>query len=365
MAEYAGHLERISPVRRQAGLYGAARAGGHARRHYGIYGPAFELLEDRPREPGSEEYFDSEKYEIKHWNRDKPDSLKEFIARVNRIRAENAALQSDHSLRFHDVDNEQIICYTKQSEDLTQYDRRSRESRSAPRAVRLGEASRSRRLQLDAAESYQAHDLLTGARFLWHGERNYVELDPADAPAHIFRHTPARAARTGFRLLHVTTMKLEKKSTREFAPTDDPLWYKDAVIYELHVRAFSDGNADGIGDFKGLTEKLDYLHDLGVTALWLLPFYPSPLKDDGYDLASYTEIHPDYGTLKDFKIFLREAHRRGLRVITELVRQSHLGSASLVSARAARGAGQQGARFLRLERQPGTVQGSAHYFQRL
>ena len=114
-------------------------------------------------------------------------------------------------------------------------------------------------------------------------------------------------------------MKQQKTSTREFAPGDDPLWYKDAVIYELHVRAFSDGNADGIGDFKGLTQKLDYLHDLGVTALWLLPFYPSPLKDDGYDLASYTEIHPDYGTLKDFKTFLKEAHRRGLRVITELV----------------------------------------------
>ena len=114
-------------------------------------------------------------------------------------------------------------------------------------------------------------------------------------------------------------MKPEKKSTREFSPVDDPVWYKDAVIYELHVRAFADGNADGIGDFKGLTSKLDYLQDLGVTALWLLPFYPSPLKDDGYDLASYTEIHPDYGTLRDFRIFLREAHRRGLRVITELV----------------------------------------------
>jgi maltose alpha-D-glucosyltransferase/alpha-amylase len=114
-------------------------------------------------------------------------------------------------------------------------------------------------------------------------------------------------------------MKPEKKSVREFGPVDDPVWYKDAVIYELHVRAFSDGNADGIGDFKGLTSKLDYLQDLGVTALWLLPFYPSPLKDDGYDLASYTEIHPDYGTLRDFRIFLREAHRRGLRVITELV----------------------------------------------
>ena len=114
-------------------------------------------------------------------------------------------------------------------------------------------------------------------------------------------------------------MSQEKKARHDSALTEDPLWYKDAVIYELHVRAFSDGNADGIGDFKGLTSKLDYLQDLGVTALWLLPFYPSPLKDDGYDIASYTEIHPDYGTLKDFRIFLREAHRRGLRVITELV----------------------------------------------
>jgi maltose alpha-D-glucosyltransferase/alpha-amylase len=96
-------------------------------------------------------------------------------------------------------------------------------------------------------------------------------------------------------------------------------WYKDAVIYELHVRAFSDGNGDGIGDFEGLTSKLDYLQDLGVTALWLLPFYPSPLRDDGYDIADYTNIHPDYGTLDDFKRFLHEAHRRGLRVITELV----------------------------------------------
>lgn len=99
----------------------------------------------------------------------------------------------------------------------------------------------------------------------------------------------------------------------------DPLWYKDAVIYELHVRAFSDSNADGIGDFRGLTSKLDYLQDLGVTAIWLLPFYPSPLKDDGYDIADYTDVHPDYGTLQDFKVFLREAHARGLRVITELV----------------------------------------------
>jgi len=96
-------------------------------------------------------------------------------------------------------------------------------------------------------------------------------------------------------------------------------WYHDAVIYELHVRAFYDSNADGIGDFRGLVQKLDYLEELGVTALWLLPFYPSPLRDDGYDIADYRDVHPSYGTLRDFRTFLREAHRRNLRVVTELV----------------------------------------------
>jgi maltose alpha-D-glucosyltransferase/alpha-amylase len=99
----------------------------------------------------------------------------------------------------------------------------------------------------------------------------------------------------------------------------DPLWYKDAIVYELHVRGFYDGDGDGIGDFRGLIEKLDYLEDLGVTAVWILPHYPSPLRDGGYDIADYAGVHPDYGSLRDFKAFLREAHRRGLRVITELV----------------------------------------------
>lgn len=99
----------------------------------------------------------------------------------------------------------------------------------------------------------------------------------------------------------------------------NPLWYKDAIIYQLHIRAFFDSNDDGIGDFQGLIQKLDYLANLGITAIWLLPFYPSPLKDDGYDIADYTKINPTYGHLDDFKQFLHEAHRRNIRVITELV----------------------------------------------
>ena len=99
----------------------------------------------------------------------------------------------------------------------------------------------------------------------------------------------------------------------------DPLWFKDAIIYELHIRAFFDSNGDGIGDFPGLIQKLDYLEDLGINTIWLLPFYPSPLKDDGFDVEDHYDVHQDYGTLADFKLFLKEAHRRGIRVITELV----------------------------------------------
>jgi maltose alpha-D-glucosyltransferase/alpha-amylase len=100
---------------------------------------------------------------------------------------------------------------------------------------------------------------------------------------------------------------------------DENLWYKDAVIYQLHVRTFCDSNADGIGDFRGLTSKLDYLQELGINAIWVLPFYPSPLRDDGYDIADYTSVHPAYGTLQDFKDFLAAAHNRRIRVITEMV----------------------------------------------
>ena len=111
----------------------------------------------------------------------------------------------------------------------------------------------------------------------------------------------------------------EAPPVRKRGSAADPLWYKDAVIYELHVRAFFDGNNDGIGDFPGLIQKLDYLQNLGVTCLWLLPFFPSPLRDDGYDISDYMSVHPSYGTLEDFKEFLDAAHERGFQVMIELV----------------------------------------------
>jgi maltose alpha-D-glucosyltransferase/alpha-amylase len=107
------------------------------------------------------------------------------------------------------------------------------------------------------------------------------------------------------------------KALKHYQP--EHLWYKDAIIYELHVKTFSDSNDDGIGDFQGLKNRLGYLESLGVTAIWILPFYPSPLRDDGYDIADYMSVNPDYGTIEDFREFLDEAHRRGLKVITELV----------------------------------------------
>lgn len=117
-------------------------------------------------------------------------------------------------------------------------------------------------------------------------------------------------------------IRLDPNVLRTSSPTpltEDPLWYMDAVIYQLHVKSFFDGNNDGIGDFQGLISKLDYVAELGVNVLWLLPFYPSPRRDDGYDIAGYTDVHPEYGTLVEFQHFVAEAHARGIRIITELV----------------------------------------------
>lgn len=153
---------------------------------YGIYGPAFELLEHEPREPGSEEYRDSEKYQIRRWDLHRADSLRDFVARVNAIRRDNPALQSDWTLRFHPIDNESLLCYSKTSPDQTNMvftvvNLDPHHTQSGWVELPLAE------LGLDETRSFQAHDLLSGARFLWHGARNYVALDPQQAPAHIFR----------------------------------------------------------------------------------------------------------------------------------------------------------------------------------
>jgi maltose alpha-D-glucosyltransferase/alpha-amylase len=115
------------------------------------------------------------------------------------------------------------------------------------------------------------------------------------------------------------TRPIEAVSPAPSAANDDPLWYKDAVIYQVHVKSFFDSNNDGIGDFPGLTERLDYLQGLGVTCVWILPFFPSPLKDDGYDIADYLNVHPSYGRLDDFRAFVRAAHERHIKVLIELV----------------------------------------------
>ena len=115
---------------------------------------------------------------------------------------------------------------------------------------------------------------------------------------------------------------MPRRSRERYPFADDPIWYKDAVLYEVHVRAFADSDGDGVGDFWGLTEKLDYLQDLGVTAIWLLPFTASPLKDDGFDTSDYTAIQPVYGGMEDFRTFVEEAHRLGLRIITLVLKWS-------------------------------------------
>ena len=153
---------------------------------YGIYGPAYELCENKPREPGSEEYLDSEKYEIRHWDLDRPGSLRDYIARINSIRKENPALHSDWSLRFHPVDNEQLLCYSKQTPQLDNIivmvvNVEPYHTHSG--WIELPIES----FGLDEQQPYQVHDLITGARYLWQGRRNYVELDPHSVPAHIFR----------------------------------------------------------------------------------------------------------------------------------------------------------------------------------
>jgi len=154
--------------------------------NYGIYGPTFELCVNEPKEPHSEEYLDSEKYEIHHWDLDQPQNLKNFIGRVNRIRRENPALQQNRNLKFHKVNTDQVLCYTKHTDDfsnmvLVAANLDPHHTHSAWLKLPMGE------LKLDPQQPFQVHDLISGARYLWHADYNYIELDPKTVPVHIFR----------------------------------------------------------------------------------------------------------------------------------------------------------------------------------
>ncbi|MDY7579066.1 maltose alpha-D-glucosyltransferase [Herbaspirillum sp. RTI4] len=139
------------------------------------------------------------------------------------------------------------------------------------------------------------------------------------APSHAQADTQARIKSSAKANAKSSAKPSAKKLPKQIAFTDDPLWYKDAVIYQIHIKSYSDANHDGIGDFAGLIDKLDYISGLGVNTIWLLPFYPSPRRDDGYDIADYKGVDPDYGSMADARRFIAEAHARGLRIITELV----------------------------------------------
>ena len=350
---------------------------------YGIYN-GFELCENAPI-PGREEYIHSEKYEYKVWDWDRPGNIKRDIAILNRFRRDNPALHELTNLRFLDCPDPNILAYAKATADRgniviavvnldphgvhggevvlplqewgidpgQEFCARGGVYRTRPVLARRAAAPGSRPADQSGAAVPRAAGEVMGPierchrrpgspqsgedlRAIAYPSRGVVACGCLALPAcgesgDGSGMSPPDDAPAG-------VLSAAESFARPQAGSGDPLWYKDAIIYQLHVKAFFDANNDGIGDFEGLTRKLDYLQDLGVTALWLLPFYPSPLRDDGYDIADYKNIHPAYGRMADFKAFVREAHRRGLRVITELVDQPHLRPASVVSARAARAA---------------------------
>ena len=272
---------------------------------YGVYS-GFELLEHEAL-PDREEYLDSEKYQLKPRDWNKVGNIKDYIATLNRLRRGNAALQQTQNLRFLQVDDDQVVGFVKESVDFDQ-----------AVAVAIAVAGGSREFWLHFGELrvgpvgnqrpvLRLEDLVTGERrkLEWGGVRLTIDADREPA---LF-----------VSLLGVRSAMNVAPDLSTISPAVANDWYKDAIVYQLHVKAFADSNDDGIGDFKGLMQRLDYLQDLGVTALWLQPFYPSPGRDDGYDISDYRRINADFGTMNDFRRFMSEAKNRGLKVITELV----------------------------------------------
>ena len=193
MAEHAGHPARVPANRRPAGVHGRAALAATLGASYGIYGPAFELAERTPREAGTEEYLDSEKYQLRRWDSRREDSLREFLARLNTIRRDNPGAAEDETLTFRAIDNEQLICYSKHSDDvdnliLVVVNLDPHHPQSGFIEMPLDEWAARR------AEAYQAHELFSGASYEWHGPRVFVALSPAECPACVYRIQARRSA---------------------------------------------------------------------------------------------------------------------------------------------------------------------------
>ena len=252
---------------------------------YGIYS-GFESYENVPAAPGSEEYLDSEKYEVKRRTLD--GALLPLISRLNAVRRSEPALQRVDNIRWLETENDQLIAYAKSDRVICVVNLDPYGAREGVCVVPVS---------LGLPPAFEVRDLLTDVQFVWRAGRNYV------GPR------AWRESRAGSDRMTEPGNWFER----------DPVWFKTAVFYEIHLRGFFDANDDGSGDFRGLTDKLDYLQWLGVDCIWLLPAYPSPLRDGGYDIADFFGVHPDYGTIEDFRNFVDQAHQRGLRVIADLV----------------------------------------------
>ena len=298
-----------------------------------------------------EEYRDSEKYQLVDWRARRSGDIREWIGRLNEIRHAEPALQSDEGLEFFECDDPQVIFYGKRTDDGT-----------------------SQVLVAVSLDPYRTHTASCSCRSsatAWPGARWWRwrsgsaasgssgggdgdgDLHPRDAGRGVDR-PGAGAHRADLRLLLLRGSRMT---------SDDPLWFKSAIIYELHVRAFFDSNGDGKGDIQGLITKLPYLQDLGVNCLWLLPMYPSPLRDDGYDIADFYAIHPDYGTLEDFQRLVDAAHARGHPRPHRAGGEPHQRPAPLVPG-GAQQPRQPQAQLVRVERHRPAVPGRAHHLHR-
>ena len=268
----------------------------------------FEYCEGRAL-PGREEYLDSEKYEIRVWPDRSDGDIVDEITQLNAIRKANPALQTHMGLAFHNAFNDQVLWYRKSTPDrsnvlLCAVSLDPHNVQEAAVELPLWEWG------LPDGAALEAEDLMRGHRFTWHGKNAAHPPRPVRAALrHLAR--PSGGGRLMPRSRFSEQVRAPEAPATGLAEArraggasqvvlkrdDDPQWYRDAVIYQLHVKSFFDSNDDGVGDFAGLLQKLDYIAELGVDTLWLLPFYPSPRKDDGYDIADYRGVHPDYGTL--------------------------------------------------------------------